>query len=437
RALAPSALAALGPARVPQVDWLTGADLEGARFALTYFALEPNERTFWLEFGQRGIPWETEEGEDRLVTLGALASIQAHGAGSVEGFVRGLRERTFAAGGEPRRVYGRPRALVDTGRRVADVVSLPRRRDRLDAWLAQPGLDLAKGTLTLHPIRRVEGADVAGGPSVLDLERAFQGGGVRLVEGTGDHLVAIVKGLKSPVYVPAGELVAGGRVDRVVARDVWIPAGMGEARFDVPCVAVSSPGGSEDGSPRPTGFMAGPALRAILARGGRPEKVLALVDAQVRPRSLDFSLLTWYDHPALRKIKRQRAALFLRQAWTGFLATDGRGALVGFDVTALPAASAADLLARLALGYEIEAVLAAAQAPRGARAAPQAPPALVTLLDLFASEGTLRSSDPGEGPMRPARLHDARTNVVVDAFGQARGRQGVLRASGFAPAPTP
>ena len=417
----PGPLASLGAADVRPVAWLPAGERGAVAAAMRYLALEVSERDFYARTGERGVPWRMPDGRGGLVSAGALASLRQRGQVSVEAFLLALAERTGTVLA-PGHVYGAEPEAVLSRRGVPDVLPLSGDRESVESWLKQRDLVLGAGRLALHAIPGPEAAGVpVGARRVFDLDRAFHDRlhHVALAEGGGDDLVLIARGTRHPIFVPAGELFQGGRVDRVARHSVWIPAVAGEERFEIPCVAVSTEGGSAGGAPRPTGLVAGPRLRRLLAEDATPERVSVLVDGLVRSRSLDFSLLSRFDLAEVRALKPGLAAAILKRGWRGFGMIDAQGRLAGIEFTGLPLEAGADLLARVALGYELEDALrrtlpAEAQAAGGTHV-----PARVTLMDLLAFEGRFRVPAGESGALRRATLHDARSDMAVEVFEQA------------------
>jgi hypothetical protein len=198
-------------------------------------------------------------------------------------------------------------------------------------------------------------------PLVLDLGEAVRTGRVRLAEDPlprGDVVYAHVAPGDAPVLVPAGELLEGGIVDRVVARGAWLPASADAYPVRLLCRPVARGTRRATTMPAPLGAIAGPGLRGLLAIGGDAEAVLALVDAQLRDAALDgTSLLALYRErggaaTALARAERLLGALPARA--TGFVASDPRGRLQGIERVNLPPASSGPFLRRLLAGYAAE-----------------------------------------------------------------------------------
>lgn len=414
----PGPLESLGRAEVRTVAWIANEDLGPIADAFRYLALEAAERDFFARTGEQGIRWQRPDGRSGFVSSGALASLRARGSDSVESFLAGLAERTGAAV-EPGHVYGAEPTAVLSRRGIPDVFPLAADRSSIDAWLERADLALGGGRLRMHAIAG-DGVPTAPVTSrhVFDLERAFtdRRHRVTLAEGGGDDVVLIAQGTRHPIFIPAGELLQGGRVDRVVRHNVWIPPTMGEDRFEIPCVAVSTERGSTPGVARPTGLVAGPRLRRLLADEATPAEVSAFVDELARSRALDFSLLSRFPLNEVRVLKRGLATAMLERGWRGFGMTDAQGRLAGIEFTGLPLEAGADLLARVALGYELEDALLRGLPAEAQAASRDVVPARVTLMEFLAFDGRLRVPAGERGSLRRASLRDARSDVVVEVF---------------------
>lgn len=177
-----------------------------------------------------------------------------------------------------------------------------------------------------------------------------------------------------PIFVPAGELVAGGVADRVVAsRRVDRPRGPHLRRAARDRAALPVPRARAEAPPVAVGAVAGPALRARLARGEDASTLGALVSAQLRDAGLLGpegaalpSLLALYARDADAIAARAAAMVAeLGPDAGGFVATDPDGRFQGIERVDVPEAARASTLARLLAGYLAEArVRSAADGPR-------------------------------------------------------------------------
>ena len=205
------------------------------------------------------------------------------------------------------------------------------------------------------------------GAAPYDLRAAADGDRVRLLadpEGSDGRTLGLEVPVGArPIFVPAGELVAGGVADRVVLHGAWIvpsdrtyvvrlatlPLTPARARAEAPPVAV--------------GAVAGPALRARLARGDDAATIAALAAEQLRDAGLVGpegaavpSLLTLYTRDA--DVVAARAAALVAELGPdagGFVATDPDGRFQGLERVDVPEAARASTLARLLAGYLAEA----------------------------------------------------------------------------------
>jgi hypothetical protein len=234
----------------------------------------------------------------------------------------------------------------------------------------------SRGGIVLRALPEVAvPSDSTSSDRVLDLSEAVRTGRVHLFEDPlprGDVVYARVGPGKEPILVPAGELLEGGIVDRVIARGAWLPASTDAYPVRLPCRPVARGIRRATSMPTPLGAIAGPGLRGLLAIGEDAEAVLALVDAQLRDAALDVvpaadssvdagsrrpSLLTLYRPSLPGASTSDRAAMLLSAlpaTATGFVATDPRGRLQGIERVNLPLASAPGFLRRLLAGYAAE-----------------------------------------------------------------------------------
>ncbi|MBL9088773.1 MAG: zf-HC2 domain-containing protein, partial [Planctomycetia bacterium] len=267
----------------------------------------------------------------------------------------------------------RARWLAERAALAAD----PRTADPSAAGVALPALPLtdaaptatepatlAHGGVTARAIPRVA---ARAGAAPYDLATAAAGDRVRLLadpEGSGGRtLVLEVPVGARPVFVPAGELVAGGVADRVVARSAWIVPSDRTYVVRLATLPLAAPRARAEAPPVAVGAVAGPAFRARLARGDDAATLRALADAQLRDAGLVGpegtalpSLLALYARDA--DDVRARAAAMVADLGPdagGFVATDPDGRFQGLERADVPEAARAPLLARLLAGYLAEA----------------------------------------------------------------------------------
>lgn len=400
------------------------ARCETRRLVREAFERDYGEDAYWLV--------DAHGGEERLITESAWLHLQSSPALHVLAARRPEELRTVA---DPVRV-------LDTGRRVADFLRLPGGRDDLEKTLAE----------RRHPIQ-TEGGSPAfvhvslllpekGRSSRTALERmvglsyAVEKGQVILREGADDDLVAVVHGTRYPVFIPAGELIGGGRVDRVVLKGIVLPVTASARPVLIPCVAASTPGASHGDHPTPTGMVGGPSLRSLLARRARAHEVRAWIAAHVPILDRwgrDYSLLAFYDSTAQTTNLKTLTGLFVTYGARGFAMTDPEGGLVSVEVSDLPPESAAPLLARLLVGYAAEVHMADERARiHGAEPAvrDEPRPSVTTLIDLVGSEASFRAPDTHSSGARVLRMIEPRTDVGVEVVEDEPGGGAVL-ASGF------
>ena len=416
--------------------WLSAEERDRAREVLACcetqrlrreaFERDYGEDAFWLV--------DAHGGEERLITQSAWRHLQSSPA---------LRAITARLPEEARTVAD-PVRVADTGRTVAEFLGLPGRRDALERALLEErrpikqGADVpAFGNVSLLLPEQGRAADT-GLQRTVDLAYAVAKGQVTLREGAGDDLVAVVHGTRLPVFVPAGELIGGGRVDRVVLEGTVLPVTSSARPVLIPCVAASTPGGSHGEHPAPTGMVAGPGLRSLLARRTSAHEVRAWIAAHVPildKWGRDYSLLAFYDSTAQTANLKVLTSLFLGFGARGFALTDPEDGLVGVEVSDLPLESAAPLLARLLVGYAAEDHMAAERTrihgveQPAARGEPR--PSVMTLLDLLGSTDSFRAPETRSTDARILRMVESRTGVGVEVVEETPGGGAVL-VSGFA-----
>ncbi|MGE0192039.1 MAG: zf-HC2 domain-containing protein [Planctomycetota bacterium] len=273
-----------------------------------------------------------------------------------------------------------------------------------------------------------------------------------------DVVVALVGPTRAPILLLDGQLLVGGRFDRVVAEPVWLPASAERRPVVVPCRRVTwgAPRAGNAASPRLSTLVAGPSLRALLRDGADAVTILEHVQTLVQAADpvgyadrvrRGGSLVDAYD--ALQPWKGTGAArdsLTFREHALGAEADLARdlaaadiagfeavqrapgllGAWLGLEQVGLGGAARGRALARLWLGYELEgwlawrAVLAAEQG--GRMGVPARVPASVARDALRNAAAPLLARRDSEGEPGLARGE-------VET-GLAAGRLGVLALPG-------
>jgi len=423
----------------PPAGWLSADEkVEAARVLARCETRRLLREAFERDYGEDAY-WYTDQqsGEDRLITGSALAQLRAGGVGRLAALLPGVVDEA--------RTVADPVRLVDTGRRFSDFLRLPTRRDEIEA-LVQRGIPIRAGKADAPPIGWVsllpgDQAQEAKHalPQTVDLSYAVQKGYLELREAGNDDLVAVVHRASRPVFIPAGELISGGQVDRVVLEGILIPATT-TARpiISIPCAAASSPGGSHGEQPTPTGMVAGPALRGVLARHPGAEKVRAWIASQVPildKWGRDYSLLDHYDSTVQGANLTMLTSLFLSSGSRGFALTGARGEFVGVEVSDLPRESAAALLARLLWGYTAEADMKARRAQLHGDTPVErlaARPSVVALLDLIGSTASFRTRASHARGARVLRMIEPHTNAGLEVV-ESKPDDGAVLASALAP----
>jgi hypothetical protein len=194
----------------------------------------------------------------------------------------------------------------------------------------------------------------------IDLPAAVATGRVSLLEEEGrlDALVAIVRSDR-PVLVLAGELLTGGPVDRAVVRTAWLRASDVPYRERIACVPIARGERRAGGRPVPTGLVAGPSIRALLAREAPVEEVLEEAARLARRGGArEGAGGGLVDALRTRETFSAIAALAaLPEGASGFVASDADGRFGGLETTGLPAPLGTAVLRRLLAGYVGEAAL--------------------------------------------------------------------------------
>ena len=348
----------------------------------------------------------------------------------------------------------RTRDPLASGRALADVLPLPAPAGVASFLRSATGaVDAATASrggvvVTALPRSAAAPATDAGaapgaeplGASALDLAAAVAQQKARVLPdgGEGASSVAIeVAAGAPPVYVLAGEVLEGGAGDRVVAQGAWIAAGPAARVVRFACVPVAHGAPRLAGPPVATGLVAGPRIRALLARGESAAGVLVVVEAL-----LDGAALTGPVDAATRSLvslhrtpsgaswdPEARAAVLLRALGPdagGFIAADPSGRFQGVEHTTLSGPARDRVLGRLLAGYLAESrARSAADAPR---LGVQTETALMRLVEpsvrLLPRRAAAGARVVGDDP---------RTGVVLEGLSSD---EGVLRVlSGFVPDP--
>lgn len=286
-----------------------------------------------------------------------------------------------------------------------------------------------------------------------------------------DVVVALVGPTRAPMLLLDGQLIVGGRFDRVVAEPVWLPASSEQVPVIVPCRRVTwgAPRTGSEGGPRLSALVAGPSLRALLRNGADAVTILEHVQTLVQTADpagyaerlrRGGSLLDAYD--ALRPWQTTggaRASLTFREHAAGAEADLARelsaagiagfevaqrapglqGAWLGLEQVGLAGPARGRALARLWLGYELEGWLAwraVFVAEQGGRTA--VPPRVLTATAREAlrnAAAPLLARRDAEGELGLAR-GEVETGLAVGRLGVLAlpGAEGSLVVSAVAPA---
>lgn len=240
-----------------------------------------------------------------------------------------------------------------------------------DASAVEPA-SRATGGLALQAIRAADRGEAAReatrGPAPYDLLAAVSAGQARLLpDAEGDDGTSIgveVRPGARPILLLAGELFEGGVADRVLAASALLAPGPQTVRLRTRPLArpVGARGAATDRRPTAMGLVAGPELRALLARDDDDATLDALVRAQVvgaglvgAEGSASPGLLALYrDDAAARSVRARALGAALGDDAVGFVATDPDGRFQGLERVDVADPVRADLLARLLDGYLAE-----------------------------------------------------------------------------------
>lgn len=328
------------------------------------------------------------------------------------------------------------------GLSVLDVLPLPSAAE-LPAFLArlptfvEPASRHAGG-IVVRPLPARAGASAsASALEVDDLADAVRARRVVVRPDTNTDPTALTLDIAPttlPILIPAGELLAGGACDRVVAEGLWLPASSSARTVVLVCLPIAHLTGSPGQTPVPTGLVAGPELRGLLAYRADREGVLALVDGQVGDAALDrgvdgrTSLLALYDaaspEVAAAKARAKEFASRFEEGAAGFVVSDPSGRFEGLEHTILRGAARRALLERLLVGYLIESrTRTSLDAPRSgvdvevalARLAEGAPRLATTASSTRLRGGLLAAPagrDAPDSPLSPVRPVGAAPGTV-------------------------
>lgn len=340
---------------------------------------------------------------------------------------RGLRRRIHewwaVAGVRPSSTDPAPAALeVASTARAADLLDLDAlRRADLPTWTPIRQWNPRRPGEAVLEVRALPGAEAAGAmrsgrapaPAALDPLEAQRDGLLRFaLSGRDDaSVVAIVRGTRRPIYLPDGQLLAGGGPDRMLARAAWLPAAEAETPHLLPCVTVAHDPSRrvEDDRVHLMPWVAGPSLRALLAAGASDAQVLdaafLLVQAAydgVLARWDRWSLRLLFERAGGARATALHAGLLDWDQARGFVVTGGSaGGFVGLELADLGGGAGRALLLRLYLGYTIEATLRGRDVP-SAWLSGRGAPGLGAALDALAGAAEPLRERPAE--TRGARL---------------------------------
>ncbi len=181
-------------------------------------------------------------------------------------------------------------------------------------------------------------------------------------------VIALVEGTTQPIFIPAGQLLTGGKADRVVAQPVWLPPAAATTPYVIPCRVVEQyPDGNGEEEPMIQPWIAGPTIRALLAAGASQAEVKEAARLQVeafvskqKKRYLgdNWSLAHIYGH---HTSKTNMASLTrgyrVRKDDAGFVVTDNQDRVLGVEIVRLKGPAAEALLHRLWFSYALEGIL--------------------------------------------------------------------------------
>ncbi len=183
------------------------------------------------------------------------------------------------------------------------------------------------------------------------------------------RIVAFVQNTGVPIFIPAGQFITDGHGDRVVRHPIWLPPSKSTTPHLIECFVVQGmPNVDAKGDPRLSPLVAGPTIRALLASGAGQADVKAAAAAICKAhrelygalfRDWKWSLRETYAAMSNQGAGANGTDVYARIRWQGaqgFLATDGRGRMLGFELLRAEGPAADALLGRLARGYAAEAI---------------------------------------------------------------------------------
>ncbi|MDJ0973090.1 MAG: zf-HC2 domain-containing protein [Planctomycetota bacterium] len=248
-----------------------------------------------------------------------------------------------------------PAAGAEAARRVGTVLARGIHRSR---GAARPALSSTDGTAARKAV------------TVVDPLAAQEDGQLAFEDQELEKSVVIVRvaNTQGPIFIPAGQVLSGGVTDRVTAQPLWIPRSPnGTMRFRLACMPIRRGPDRTEAPERVqlTRWIVGPSLRSLLAQGVSEQAFLDVAErhfqasGQPRARFDAFSLLDVLKNPHSEVLdaRAEYKQHFDKDPYAGFVFTRGGGEVLGVEVVRFTGDAAGKLLARLWVGYQLEAWL--------------------------------------------------------------------------------
>lgn len=146
------------------------------------------------------------------------------------------------------------------------------------------GEPVTVGGVTIYPVVDEDAPKHATTP-LMGMSDAMAGGQLSVYESDSEGYTAVrmVNHAKHPVYVMAGEVIRGGRQDRMITEDIVLPPESNPLLVTVHCVEQGR--WSDSAAAFTYGGRAEYALRDVLEKGGSQEETWAVVAALNTARS--------------------------------------------------------------------------------------------------------------------------------------------------------
>jgi hypothetical protein len=228
-----------------------------------------------------------------LAVWTGVSALQLRGAYLEEGGGSPVREGEIAPPILPRPNPRPPPPPPDTDN--------PLRRMLRQVEVGQPA---AYGRLTVFPLETAHPID---SPAIRSLDEALNQSWITIREHEESRVSAVVVRNESrhTVFMMAGEILGGGRQDRIVQKDVLLTSGLGAVSVPVYCGEQDRWKGSRETFDR-VPAMAGQTLRGLAAREGSQAAIWSEIDQQLKQSGVSAPTRSYQalhnDHDVGRRI---------------------------------------------------------------------------------------------------------------------------------------